>query len=50
LATFLVFAVVSGYAGAIGKPSCGCLGAAAVNPWWILSFDLVVIASLLLGL
>jgi len=32
--TLLAFAGVSGYLGITGVPSCGCLGAVDVSPWW----------------
>jgi hypothetical protein len=48
LGTFLSFAAVSGYLGAIGRSSCGCFGPIAASPWYAFGVD--VGAILLLGL
>lgn len=44
--TFGTFAVVSGYLGVRGVPSCGCLGAAQASPWWAFGIDLAALILL----
>lgn len=50
LITFVAFSCASFYLAWIGQTSCGCLGASiAVNPWYTLTFDLVVVLALIWG-
>jgi hypothetical protein len=44
---FSGFALVAVAKGLSGASSCGCFGAVAVNPWWILVLDVAVVAALL---
>ena len=44
---FLVFASVSAYKGFAGEASCGCFGAATINPWLTMMFDLVIVGLLI---
>ena len=44
---FAVFASVSFYKGIAGEASCGCFGAAQINPWYTMTFDLIVVGMLL---
>ena len=46
LGTFLSFATVSGYLGAIGQASCGCFGALAASPWYAFGVDVAAILLL----
>jgi len=46
LGTFLAFASVSGYLGAIGQSSCGCFGALAASPWYAFGVDVGAILLL----
>lgn len=46
LVTFVAFAGVSGYLGAVGVASCGCLGAIKANPWWAFGADVVAVGLL----
>jgi hypothetical protein len=46
LATFLVFALVSGYLGLIGVARCGCFGAVSVSPWVAFGVDVTVLTVL----
>jgi hypothetical protein len=46
LGTFLAFASASGYLGAIGQTSCGCLGALAASPWYAFGIDVAALALL----
>lgn len=48
LATFALFAAVSGYLGVIGVASCGCFGVIHANPWHAFAVDMAAIALLLL--
>ncbi|HEV7278775.1 MAG TPA: MauE/DoxX family redox-associated membrane protein [Pirellulaceae bacterium] len=43
---FLLFALLSAYQVIRGVPSCGCLGKLYVHPAWMLTFDLVTLATL----
>lgn len=43
---FLLFAALSAYQTIRGVPSCGCLGKLYVHPAWMLTFDLVTLATL----
>lgn len=43
LITFCIFAAISGYAGWIGKASCGCFGEIPTTPWEVLLADFAVI-------
>ena len=45
LGTFAAFAAASGYAVRTGVSSCGCFGAVELNPWYVLLFDLAVLAA-----
>jgi hypothetical protein len=46
--TFLGFAVLSGYLGIVGVPSCGCFGATAkTSPWLSFGIDVIVIMLLI---
>jgi uncharacterized membrane protein YphA (DoxX/SURF4 family) len=45
---FSVFALVSLYKAVSGETSCGCFGEVAVNPWFTMLFDLLVIGILML--
>jgi hypothetical protein len=47
--TFLAFAGVSGYLGATGVTSCGCLGAVPASPWWAFGADVAALALLAVG-
>lgn len=44
---FSVFAGVSLYKGISGEASCGCFGAARVNPWLTTALDVAIVGSLL---
>ena len=44
---FSVFALVSLVKGLVGESDCGCWGTFAVNPYITMSFDLVIVALLL---
>ena len=46
VAAFVLFAIVSFWAGWVGNASCGCLGAVKVAPWNMFAFDLTVLALL----
>jgi hypothetical protein len=46
LATFVVFASVSGYAGWLGRTSCGCFGNLQASPWYVFSADCLAITLL----
>lgn len=47
--TFTVFAGVSFSAAVNGRPSCGCLGAADVNPWVMFAVDATAVVLLILS-
>ena len=47
VATFLVFAAVSGSLGLDGAESCGCLGAVQTNPWWAFAVDVFALFLLI---
>ena len=49
IATFLGFAGVSGYFGAVGVASCGCLGAIKTSPWVAFGIDLTALTLLAVG-
>lgn len=49
VATFLTFAGVSAYLGAIGVASCGCFGAIQANPWWAFGVDVAALLLLAIG-
>jgi hypothetical protein len=44
--TFVAFAVVSGYLGAAGVSSCGCLGVIHASPWLAFGLDLAALSIL----
>lgn len=44
--TFVAFAGVSGYLGAKGVASCGCLGVIHASPWWAFGIDAAAVALL----
>lgn len=44
---FSVFALVSFYKALSGEASCGCFGAATINPWYTMVFDLSIIGALI---
>lgn len=46
LVCFGVFAVLSLLKGLRGEPSCGCLGAIQISPWFALTFDIAALAVL----
>lgn len=43
---FSLLAGVSFYLAILGKPSCGCFGKVAVNPWYTWAGDLIALAAL----
>ena len=47
LATFAVFAAVSGYKALSGEVSCGCFGQLEVNPWWTLVVDVACFVAIM---
>jgi hypothetical protein len=47
LACFSLFACVSLYKALSGYATCGCFGSVAVNPWYTVTLDLVIVLSLL---
>jgi hypothetical protein len=47
LATFTLFAVISGYLGSIGQAKCGCFGTIEASPWAAFAVDIAAIAALL---
>jgi hypothetical protein len=49
LATFLVFASVSGYLGWIGMASCGCFGAIQASPWHAFAVDVGALSLIFLA-
>jgi hypothetical protein len=49
VATFLSFAGVSAYLGAVGVASCGCFGTIHASPWWAFAIDLAAIVMLAIG-
>lgn len=46
IATFCVFAGISGYLGLIGQAECGCFGVIHASPWAALSLDLLALTLL----
>ena len=46
LATFAIFASVSGYHALVNDPSCGCFGSLRVSPWVTMPTDVAVVALL----
>ena len=44
---FSAFALVSLYKALLGEASCGCFGAAIVNPWYTMTFDLILVGLLI---
>ena len=46
LVCFGLFACVSLYKALSGYASCGCFGRVPVSPWYTVTFDLAIIASL----
>jgi Methylamine utilisation protein MauE len=49
LATFTVFAIVSGYLGWIGVASCGCFGSIKASPWDAFAVDVVALIALVVA-
>lgn len=47
--TFVAFSGVNLSMGLAGQATCNCFGAVAVNPWWVLSLDVVVLATLMVS-
>jgi hypothetical protein len=47
LGCFGLFAAVSFYKALTGETDCGCLGQIAINPWYMASFDVLVLGALL---
>lgn len=48
IATFLTFAVVSGFFGWRGVASCGCFGSMVTSPWFAFAIDVLALCALLL--
>lgn len=46
LLTLIVFFEVALYQGITGQPSCRCLGKASVNPWFMVTFDVLALAGI----
>jgi hypothetical protein len=46
LVLFLSFSAASATAALAGAPSCGCMGAALVSPWLVMTFDLAAVLLL----
>ena len=44
---FTTFAGVSLYKALLGEASCGCFGAAQVNPWFTATLDIAIVVALL---
>lgn len=44
---FATFAVVSFFFGVTGQSSCGCFGQVDINPWFVFTFDVVVLMGLI---
>jgi hypothetical protein len=49
VATFVVFAGISGYLGLIGQAYCGCFGVVQASPWVTFALDLAVLSLLVIG-
>jgi uncharacterized membrane protein YphA (DoxX/SURF4 family) len=45
---FCLFAMVSFYKAISGEASCGCFGNVSINPWYTMTFDLVIVGLLVL--
>jgi hypothetical protein len=43
---FSIFAAVSFYKAISGETSCGCFGNVSINPWYTMTFDLVIVGLL----
>lgn len=44
---FAVMTLASGYLAVKGYPSCGCMGAVPLSPWWMFAVDLLIVVLLL---